>query len=635
MTGRINSVPHLVALFLFLFPVPARAVVTGNTGLNLNNFTGADTFYANGFTGSRSVVTVIDAGHVWGGHESLAHVTRFIDDPGSVAPNGDVDRHATWVAGALAGRPTAVSPTQRQIGIAHGAELWSGALASTWNGTPYTLSFSWTGRSFRHPYYTALVGGVDGRTTDVVNSSFGTISVRDNSLSNARVIDALINQSGKTVVFVAGNNGSTADPTPGAFASTFNTIVVGGLTSDTTSPPYDARTPASAYGPNSFWNPATLAIVPLAIPSVDIAAAGTNITLPFYGGTTGGNTGGTLQTGSNLYSQNTTGTSFAAPQVAGGAALIIDAGKALFGGGPAIDGRVVKSVLLNSATKTPGWDNQQFMFGSILSTARSLDYHVGAGRLNLARAYTQYTGGTTDVPGLGAGGTPVEPIGWDFAQVAQNAPTDYRLAEPLRAGTTLTVTLNWFVDNAYNAATDTVIDQSLDNLDLEVWRVTRDQSVPDVLVARAVGSYNNVEHLAFALPGTAQYMLRVRWTSEVFDTVNDPNQELFGLAWSGTAALLGDADHSGVVDHDDFLRLWNHFGKAGTFEDGDFSLNGLVDFPDFQILERNFGLTTSGARDPSVGPAPSIPEPAHAAVFLLVLVCLQRGAKPRFPDLIR
>jgi hypothetical protein len=101
--------------------------------------------------------------------------------------------------------------------------------------------------------------------------------------------------------------------------------------------------------------------------------------------------------------------------------------------------------------------------------------------------------------------------------------------------------------------------------------------------------------------------------------------ELSTFSASRSTSLLGDADNNDVVDHEDFLRLRSNFGKAGTFDDGDFNLNGVVDFPDFQILERNFGRTATGTVDATVGPAPSIPEPAHSAIILLVVASLRRG----------
>jgi len=88
---------------------------------------------------------------------------------------------------------------------------------------------------------------------------------------------------------------------------------------------------------------------------VDLVAPGENLTLAYYGGGTGGNAfGGPVTLQNNLYSSGLNGTSFAAPIVAGGAALVASAGKALYtSDAKAIDGRVIKAVLMNSATDPP------------------------------------------------------------------------------------------------------------------------------------------------------------------------------------------------------------------------------------------------------------------------------------------
>ncbi|HZN69706.1 MAG TPA: S8 family serine peptidase, partial [Tepidisphaeraceae bacterium] len=515
---------------------PALAVVTSTggsnppySGLDINRHVGADRFYNAGFTGSRTIVTNLEAGHVWNGHESLRHVSTFITHPRVPAPHGDFDRHATWVGGILGGRPGGARQGEWQRGIAYGADLWSGAFAVGWDGL---LSFRGSYETHRHAYQTAMIGGVNGRTADVINASYYGTGDRDNRPPPSRIIDAMANQSGKTVVFIAGNEGTTGNPRPGLHANTFNSIAVGALTQQSV-PPYSRRVDFSSYGPSDFWNPVTHAVVANAVASIDLAAPGTNLTLALYGGATGGNRGGTVQPGSNLYTANGAGTSFAGPIVSGGAALVVDTGRALFPDNPhATDGRVVKSVLQTSATKTTGWSNATGLVGSVRTTRQGLDHATGAGALNLNQAFTQYTAGTTDLPGL-AGGE-VQPVGWDFGEVAQGEPVDYFFSTPLGRDTRLTATLNWFLDNSYDYATDTLVDQSLDNLDLEVWRVTAGGDVPDVLVAQSISTYNNVEHLYFQLPETADYMLRVKWTGEVFDTVNDVNRELFAVSWSGT-----------------------------------------------------------------------------------------------------
>ena len=65
--------------------------------------------------------------------------------------------------------------------------------------------------------------------------------------------------------------------------------------------------------------------------------------------------------------------------------------------------------------------------------------------------------------------------------------------------------------------------------------------------------------------------------------------------------LTGDSDHDRDVDNADFLVLYRNFGKAGDFSMGDVDYNGVVDFRDFQRLERVFGRTLPAAAVGEVG----------------------------------
>jgi hypothetical protein len=522
-----------------LFSARAGAVVSSNgganpphTGIDINSFVGADQFYLHGYTGSRAVLATLEAGHIWNGHETLGHVTTLLD-ANLAAPNGDFDWHATEVGFVLGGRPGGSTAGDWQRGIAYGADLWSGAIAASWN--PNTSGPAWptrlmnfTPQSFQPVIYQEMVTGIGGQTADVINASWGFSGIRDNTAPYGKVMDALADQTGKTIVTIANNLGDTTDPRVTAPGSHFNSITAAALASDTSSPLYGQRASFSDYGPNPFFNPQTGISTANAVATVDLAAPGQNLTNAHYGGTTGGNAGGILEPGNNLYLADRFGTSFAAPIIAGGAALLVDVGKDRFGGGNAIDGRVIKSVLQNSATKTAGWNNGQSILGGVITTTQSLDYAVGAGRINLGQAYSQYTAGTTDLPGLGGGA--IQPVGWDFGQVAQGTPTDYYFSSSLAAGTQLTCTLDWFIDDGYNFSVLNAFDQSLDNLDLEVWHMTG--GVPDQMTAHSMSTFNNVEHLSFALSDGGDYMIRVKWTGEVFDLINDVNSEQFGLAWS-------------------------------------------------------------------------------------------------------
>src|SRR5690606_6166910 len=140
--------------------------------------------YNAGYTGTRSVVANIEAGHVWDGHQDLGHTNFIPNAPGTASATTGVtqyDRHATWAASHIAGRGTGSYSTSSQEyrwGIAHGADLYSGALASGWNGAPYSLSFNFYYTAVAQTYGAALTTGMGpggtGPTADVVNSSWGS-----------------------------------------------------------------------------------------------------------------------------------------------------------------------------------------------------------------------------------------------------------------------------------------------------------------------------------------------------------------------------------------------------------------------------------------------------------------------------
>src|SRR5262249_34287902 len=71
-------------------------------GTNINALLGADAFYSHGFTGTNSVMANIEAGHIWSGHETLAHVQQLPNNPAAL---NEFDRHATWVGALMGGRP--------------------------------------------------------------------------------------------------------------------------------------------------------------------------------------------------------------------------------------------------------------------------------------------------------------------------------------------------------------------------------------------------------------------------------------------------------------------------------------------------------------------------------------------------
>jgi hypothetical protein len=352
----------------------------------------------------------------------------------------------------------------------------------------------------------------------------------------------------------AGNDGP--DPnTVFSPASAYNNMSVAALGPN---PPYDRPANFSSGGPNDYADPVN-GTKNNARQVVDIAAPGDMLSSAYYGGETGGNgttdnpsesglgpTGlpaGSLG-GPDYYTRGgLSGTSFASPTVAGGAALLYDAAYSDFAANDdARDARVMKAVLMNSADKTVGWNNGQAAHangnGGVFTT-QGLDNRVGTGRLNLTAAFDQFLTGTTDIAGAASGNLGVvNDVGWDFGQVVSGTTNDYFFDTPLGGGSTFTATLTWFRDRRIDAGNN-VFDDSYDDLNLELWSVV--DGTPTSLISESSSLYNESEHFSFALTASGDYALRVRWFKEVFDRVGDADQESYGLAWSTGIALAAVA----------------------------------------------------------------------------------------------
>lgn len=561
-SGRTGAWRRLVVLlaasvFALLGSTAAFGIVSSNVdpifnGVNINALVGAEQFYLNGYWGQRVVIANVEAGHVWNGHMTLGHVADFINHSSIAATPPNYDVHATAVGHVLVGRSdlnvalgpgiTITIPAPDSYfylasdsegrnynwsaftGLAPMATFWSSALAT---GFSSDGSFSTTNTTIRYAYDTVMRPSAyqSGRVAHVVNSSWG-FSDPGGSGYTSRLVDGLGYAFGTTVVVAAGNHLGAMQQVTGP-ASGYNSIAVAALASDTSTPAYGAVAGFSNAGPNDFYNPKTKTTIGGVRAAVDLAAPGSNLTLAYYGGTTGSNSGGTdITAGSPYYFLvDAAGTSFASPIVAGGAALLVDVGLDIYAGNAAaVDGRVIKAVLLNSAAKTDGWDNGQSVSSGVVVTTQSLDHTVGAGMLDLQKAYNQYTTGTSDVPGLGGG--IVASTGWDYGQVSEGSPNWYNLGSA-KAGKRLTATLAWFVNRSY---TPFQLDVQFANLDLEVWTLDGAGS-PASLIAESRSIYNNVEHLQFDLPETSDYALRVLWAGEVYDMSTTANSEWYGLAW--------------------------------------------------------------------------------------------------------
>ena len=306
------------------------ATATTNVGgytFDLNTFLGADAYYeaVTPIIGQNTVTTNLEAGYFWNGHETLQQVvtntTNFVSGStawGGITVDSKYDRHATWAAMLIGGRQT-VGGGIYQDGIAFGTSLRAGAIASNWVSPAYALSFNLSVESFLVPFERTF--GV----ADVVNSSFG-FTDPDGTEALSVVMDAYAFQNPLTTyVASAGNSGPTTN-TVSSPGSDYNAITVGALTNANV---FDAVASFSSRAPQAFGyldtSGSSVSVAGVRA-AVDISAPGASLVSGFYGGQNGGNnptlTSSTNQgTQPNQYSMGIAGTSFAAPLVAGGAAL--------------------------------------------------------------------------------------------------------------------------------------------------------------------------------------------------------------------------------------------------------------------------------------------------------------------------
>jgi hypothetical protein len=632
VTQSRTLAPLVVAAMMLAGAAGVRrgaAIESSTLNLDIGALIGAEAFYAQGFTGTQVIVASIEGGHVWNAHDSLLHVTTQLAHPTAAA---EFDRHATWMGAVIGGRG---GFTNLERGIAVNATLWSGAVASAWlpPATPggFGVNYERTVDTFAAPFVQALITGVDGQFADVVSSVFvdPQAGVQNGRDFYAQFMDAVIASSGKTWVVISGGSGPAANSI-GSPASGTNGFVVGALRSELTSPPYGEIVEASSRSPTDLWIPnfdGTGINVEGARARIDITAPGANFSLAHYGGATGSNQfGGPTDSFTNAYDIEYQGAGAAAAVVAGGAALVVDAGKDLYGFNPiATDGRIVKAVLMNSAAKPTGWDNGQSTVDGVVRTTQALDYAFGAGSLNLAKAYPQYTGGTTDVPGLD--GAPVNAVGWDYGRITHTpgatTTQDYLIDQPLAAGSTLTTTLVWYSTALVDLVAPAAQYGSLDNLDVQVWLAP--EGVATMLVAESVSLYNSAEHLSLLLPEDGTYMIRVIENEFTWNGIGDAGTD-YGLAWSVATPVGADFDLDGDVDGDDFLSWQRGVGieSGATRGQGDADGNGAVDFGDLALWKLQFGAE-AGAKLAVTG----VPEPAAWGLVAVAMALAPRGTHSR------
>ena len=524
------------------------SVLTNSQYFNLAQFLGATTYYSNGITGQNSTTTVMEAGLIWNGHEALTGITstNYIYGTttfGGTNPTSKFDRHATWVGMLIGGQPTTNSILQS--GLAYGTELNSAALATSWSGTAFSLNFGWS-------YSTWLFAITNSfQRSDVINQSYGyTDPAGLDTYTRMNDAFALLN-SKVTTVSSAGNSGPSIN-TVGGPAAGYNTISVGAMAGPNT---YNTVASFSSRGPQDWGYRKWLGgvtysnvVVSNVQSPVDIVAPGSSILTAFYGGQTGGNntgltgsTNGGTQT--NVYS-SVNGTSFSAPLVSAGAALLISKAKTdMPSNNEARESMVVKALLMNGASKPTGWSNGQVTLSGVITTTQGMDYSMGAGMMNLAATYTNQVLGTTGVLGTNSVLDNVSPIGWDYGGIRLSGNNTYSMTSMLE-NSSFSATLAWMRQVTTVISTGAnAVDIAQANLDLEIWSLNPNGSLLN-MIATSKSTYNTAEHLSFQLPTNGYYSVRVVFPNNTFDNFGSwgisNNVQTYGLAWRANQSRSWD-----------------------------------------------------------------------------------------------
>ncbi|MBD2201887.1 S8 family serine peptidase [Calothrix sp. FACHB-1219] len=439
---------------------------------------------------------------------------------GPAKSNSGVDPHAYNVAGVM------VSQDKAWPGVAPEAKLYSSAVGSTKNmGQPEECL------SAQH---IALQNGGDVRA---INFSFGEPLNRDPRpeaiLDGNALLTLCIDWSTRVhdvVYAIAGNQGKGGIPIP---TDNFNAINV-----------------AFSSRREGIFNKVDVSNLAGAYQGVSGRLAGKEFNI-------GGRRAiGLVAPGSNIVMLNpdgkvnkVTGTSFAAPHLTATVALLQEFGdRQLRTKQPnwSVNSRnhqVMKAVLLNSAEKVKDSgdglrlgmtrtiiDKQNLDWlasDAYLDDKIPLDAQMGTGHLNAFRAYQQFSAGQW-LPT-----NPVPAMGWDYHTVNTLAPVEYVLAQPLKKGSFVAMTLTWDrlvelndrnKNDLYDIG-DNFRDRGLNNLDLYLVK-TDAQNTDGGTVCSSISQIDSVEHIFCPIPADGNYKIRVQMRQQV----NEPNQA-YGLAW--------------------------------------------------------------------------------------------------------
>lgn len=287
---------------------------------------------------------------------------------------------------------------------------------------------------------------------------------------------------------------------------------------------------------------------------VGLTAPGTNINL----------------TGVNSSYYTASGTSFAAPQVTAGDALVVNydnnqiaAGNLTFEDAEQVP--VEKAILLNSADKIQDNTPNGYLLGmnkTITTTGGGnyfnsiaynnpnqnvpLDPQMGSGQLDVARAITQAAGGESH--SLATAHVPL--IGWDYSFTVGNGDQNkYVFNSPLSAGSFISATLDWDRMVTLNDPdpTDTTVFHTGDTFNVvgltDLHLLLETVGADPTVVWSSVSDIDSIQQIFFQIPVTGDYQLVVQ---QVGATAGGGLDQDYGIAWwavpepsSGLLLLVG------------------------------------------------------------------------------------------------
>jgi hypothetical protein len=455
----------VVVCLIALAPPASRADATS---AGLINLTGGIT----GYDGSGINIGQLEGGVPNSNHVVLAGQIAFTSNL-VVGTAGTLTAHATQVAGVM------VSTAD---GIAPGSQVYS------LGQNPATNDMD----LINNAIYLADVKGVR-----VINQSFGgTYPVIGTNLWE-RGLDYVVSSRQVTFVQAAGNAGDDGFDTIEEPAAAYNIIAVGAVN--------HAGTAVAGFSSRGYLGDGRS--------KPDIVAPGSSIIMPTH---PIGGSGDAVATNS--------GTSFAAPHVAGVVARLLEVADGTANPLDA-DPRVIKAVLLNSATKLAGWS--QTKFGT--DVTQPLDPHQGAGLLNAGRAYDQLIAGEREPSRIGTFVTTnlAPAVAWDLSTVGLSLTNVYYLEEQAFGEARLTLT--WYRNVGGSGTNYSVL--SLANLDLYLWSSPDNAFTNLTLVERSISGVDNVEHLYLTSLETNYYAFGVYYAGNL---IGSDGGTIYALAWEFT-----------------------------------------------------------------------------------------------------